>query len=69
LNSFLILASNARSYSRSIEQIVESSLLAWDPVFESFEKVLGASIFAILYPDWRKMSASLHRRRRRTTAS
>jgi hypothetical protein len=35
-------------------EIVELSLLAWGPVFESFEKVLGASISSVLYPDWRK---------------
>jgi ribosomal protein S18 acetylase RimI-like enzyme len=37
-----------------IKQIVELSLLAWAPVFESFEKVLGPRVFPILYPDWRK---------------
>jgi ribosomal protein S18 acetylase RimI-like enzyme len=37
-----------------VTQIVELSLLAWEPVFESFEKVLGRRIFPILYPDWRK---------------
>jgi ribosomal protein S18 acetylase RimI-like enzyme len=40
-----------------LDEIVELSLLAWEPVFESFEKVLGASIFPILYPDWRKTQA------------
>jgi len=40
-----------------IKQIVELSLLAWEQIFESFEKVLGASIFPILYPDWRKSQA------------
>jgi ribosomal protein S18 acetylase RimI-like enzyme len=37
--------------------IVELSLLAWEPVFESFEKVLGPRVFPILYPDWRKTQA------------
>lgn len=37
-----------------LADIVELSLLAWKPVFESFEKVLGARIFLIFYPDWRK---------------
>jgi len=37
-----------------IEQIVELSLLAWEPVFVSFERVLGPRVFPILYPDWRK---------------
>jgi ribosomal protein S18 acetylase RimI-like enzyme len=40
-----------------IEQIVELSLLSWEPIFESFEKVLGPRIFSILYPDWRKSQA------------
>jgi len=40
-----------------IERIVELSLLAWEPVFESFEKVLGPRVFPILYPDWRKSQA------------
>jgi ribosomal protein S18 acetylase RimI-like enzyme len=40
-----------------IERIVELSLLAWEPVFESFEKILGPRIFPILYPDWRKTQA------------
>jgi len=44
-----------RSFAESdVAQIVELSLLAWEPVFESFEKVLGPRVFSILYPDWRK---------------
>jgi len=41
----------------NVTEIVELSLLAWEPVFESFEKVLGPSVFSILYPDWRKTQA------------
>jgi hypothetical protein len=37
-----------------IAEIVELSLLAWEPAFESFEKHLGPKVFPILYPDWRK---------------
>lgn len=40
-----------------LTKIVELSLLAWEPVFESFEKVLGPRVFPILYPDWRKTQA------------
>jgi GNAT superfamily N-acetyltransferase len=40
-----------------IEQIVDLSLLAWEPVFESFEKVLGPRVFPILWPDWKKSQA------------
>ena len=41
----------------NVTEIVELSLLAWEPVFESFEKVLGPRILPILYPDWRKSQA------------
>lgn len=34
--------------------IVQLSLLAWEPVFRSFEQVLGRRIFARLYSDWRR---------------
>ncbi len=33
--------------------IVGLSLLAWEPVFHSFEQVLGNKIYTQLYPDWR----------------
>jgi len=42
-----------------IGQIVELALLAWEPAFESIEKVLGPRIFPLIWPDWRKMPASL----------
>ena len=35
-------------------EIVQLSLVAWIPVFESFERVLGPTIFRLLYPDWRE---------------
>jgi ribosomal protein S18 acetylase RimI-like enzyme len=37
-----------------LEAIVDLSLRAWEPVFDSFRKVLGPQIFALIYPDWRK---------------
>jgi GNAT superfamily N-acetyltransferase len=37
-----------------IEDLVQLSLLAWTPVFSSFKQVLGAGIYPILYPDWRR---------------
>lgn len=37
-----------------MEDVVRLSLLAWSPIFQSFEQVLGAKIYALLYPDWRK---------------
>jgi GNAT superfamily N-acetyltransferase len=33
--------------------VVELSLRAWQPVFESLEAVLGTMIFDRLHPDWR----------------
>ena len=42
-----------RSYIETdLNNIVELSLLAWQPVFRSFEQVLGPKIYPILYPDW-----------------
>ena len=38
-----------------VEALVQLSLLAWVPVFRSFEQILGPEIYAILYPDWRAM--------------
>ncbi|GCE05402.1 GNAT family N-acetyltransferase [Dictyobacter aurantiacus] len=37
-----------------IEPIVQLSLLAWAPVFDSFQQVLGERIYALMYPDWKK---------------
>jgi ribosomal protein S18 acetylase RimI-like enzyme len=37
-----------------INDIVELSLLAWEPVFTTWEKILGADLYPIaIYPDWR----------------
>lgn len=36
-----------------VEALVELSLLAWVPVFDSFEEVLGSSIYRMIWPDWR----------------
>lgn len=37
-----------------MDDLVRLSLLAWEPVFNSFEKILGPEIYPIIYPDWRK---------------
>ena len=37
-----------------VDALVQLSLLAWIPVFRSFEQILGPEIYAIIYPDWRK---------------
>ena len=36
-----------------VEDLVQLSLLAWVPVFDSFEQVLGSSIYRMIWPDWR----------------
>jgi len=44
-----------RSYEENdIEDIVELSLLAWEPIFDSFKQILSPKLYAILYPDWQK---------------
>ena len=42
------------SVDSDIDAIIELSLLAWEPVFSSFQQILGPKIYSILYPDWRK---------------
>lgn len=37
-----------------MDDIVQLSLQAWEPIFDSFSQILGANIYTILYPDWRK---------------
>src|SRR5579862_2666203 len=34
-----------------MQAIVQLSLLAWAPVFQSFEQVLGSKIYNLLFPD------------------
>lgn len=34
------------------EAVVQLSLLAWAPIFRSFEHVLGKTIYSLIYPDW-----------------
>ena len=36
-----------------VEALVELSLLAWIPVFDSFERIFGSSIYTLIWPDWR----------------
>ena len=39
--------------SNDLNVVVEFSLRAWEPVFESLRSVLGEGIFLRLHPDWR----------------
>jgi GNAT superfamily N-acetyltransferase len=38
-----------------IEALVRLSLLAWEPVFDSFRQVMGPTIFPLVYPDWQRI--------------
>jgi ribosomal protein S18 acetylase RimI-like enzyme len=41
-----------------LETVVDLSLSAWEPVFTSFEHILGTQIFKLLYrPHWREVQA------------
>lgn len=40
-----------------LDAIVELSLRAWEPVFDSVRQVLGDDIFLRLHPDWREDQA------------
>src|SRR4051794_40652708 len=35
-----------------IPALIPLSLLAWEPVFDSFRQVMGPAIFPVIYPDW-----------------
>lgn len=41
-----------------IDAVVDLSLRAWAPVFDSFRAALGEAIFGHLYPDWSALQAS-----------
>ena len=40
-----------------LDAIVELSLLAWEPVFQSFVQVLGRNIYELIWPNWREQQA------------
>jgi ribosomal protein S18 acetylase RimI-like enzyme len=46
-----------------LEAVITLSLHAWDPVFVSFESILGSATFDLLYrPDWRTAQAAAVRK-------
>lgn len=45
--------------SDEMDELIELSLLAWEPVFRSFRQVLGTAIYTHIYPDWRKSQAEV----------
>ncbi len=36
-----------------VEDLVQLSLLAWEPVFPSFRRILGPGIYGLIWPNWR----------------
>jgi len=40
-----------------VDAIVRLTLLAFEPIFTSFDHILGPEIYSIIYPDWRKSQA------------
>lgn len=36
-----------------VEALVQLSLLAWEDVFESFQRIMGPSIYPLIWPDWK----------------
>jgi ribosomal protein S18 acetylase RimI-like enzyme len=40
-----------------VDAVVEFSVRAWRPVFESFTRVMGPEIFRRIYPDWQAIQA------------
>src|SRR5690242_19895726 len=40
--------------NEDMDAVVHLSLLAWGPVFSSFEQVLGSEIYTRIYPDWQR---------------
>jgi ribosomal protein S18 acetylase RimI-like enzyme len=52
----IIMNLHIRPFNNSdINDIVQLSLLAWEPVFTSWEQILGPKLYPIaIYPDWRK---------------
>lgn len=42
---------------KDLEAIIDLSLLAWEPVFGSFQNIFPRAIYDILYPDWQKSQA------------
>jgi ribosomal protein S18 acetylase RimI-like enzyme len=37
-----------------LDDLIKLTLLAFEPIFVSFENILGPRIFSMIYPDWRK---------------
>ncbi len=42
-----------------MEGMVQLSLLAWKPVYQSFQQVLGTKIYVLLFPDWKETQRTI----------
>jgi ribosomal protein S18 acetylase RimI-like enzyme len=38
---------------KDMDDLIELSILAWEPAFASFDQVLGEELDALLHPDWK----------------
>ena len=47
-----------RSDATDVDRIVELSLAAWAPVFDSFREILGDRLYQRVHPDWRTDQAA-----------
>lgn len=42
-----------------LADLIQLSLLAWVPVFRSFEAILGPDIYPLQYPDWKRQQSEV----------
>lgn len=40
--------------SDDLDALQDVAVAAWEPVFTSFQQILGPAIYPLLYPDWRQ---------------
>jgi ribosomal protein S18 acetylase RimI-like enzyme len=48
--------------ARDVDEVVDLSILAWRPVFCSFEALMGSDLYARVHPDWRRDQEAAVRR-------
>lgn len=56
-NNGSVAARIRRFCDSDLEVVVAFSVAAWQPVYASFERVLGPEVFPLVYPDWRMTQA------------
>lgn len=54
--------------AEDVDAVVEFSVRAWRPLFESFMQIMGPDIFSRLYPHWQAVQAKSVRRACRNAA-